>query len=174
MKGLVGKWMWMDGLGMKNRTNGLNFLLVGCFDLASLHSLYSYVFFSLLLFVLCSGIVYIYQDCCSSLYTAMTCHSGDSFDYEDSYLNIKNQHHPSFLLSSLSCLHLSPFRHASANCTCLPPEYLSLTLDAQSIPIYLLAIYSTPNLSKSPALPNQVAGALTPTPSSSIPNPSAL
>lgn len=47
MKGLVGKWMWMDGLGMKqNRTNGLGFLLVGCFDLASLHSLYSYVFFS--------------------------------------------------------------------------------------------------------------------------------
>lgn len=45
MKGLVGKWMWMDGLGMKqNRTNGLGFLLVGCFDLAPLHSLYSYVF----------------------------------------------------------------------------------------------------------------------------------
>lgn len=92
------------------------------------------MFFFLLLFVLCSRIVYIYQDCCSSLYTAMTCHSGDSFDYEDSYLNIKNQHHPSFLLSSLLCLHLSPFLHASANCTCLPPDYLSLTLDAQYIP----------------------------------------
>lgn len=68
---------------IQNRTNGLGFLLVGCFDLASLHSLYSYVFF-LLLFVLCSGIVYIYQDCFLLYpYTAMTCHSGDSFDYED-------------------------------------------------------------------------------------------
>ena len=53
--------MDVDGDGwsgmIQNRTNGLGFLLVGCFDLASLHSLYSYVFF-LLLFVLCSGIVY--------------------------------------------------------------------------------------------------------------------
>lgn len=42
--------MDVDGDGwsgmIQNRTNGLGFLLVGCFDLASLHSLYSYVVFS--------------------------------------------------------------------------------------------------------------------------------
>lgn len=49
-----------------------------------LYTLYILMFFFLLLFVLCSGIVYIYQDCFLLYpYTAMTCHSGDSFDYED-------------------------------------------------------------------------------------------
>lgn len=85
MKGLVGKWMWTDGLGMKqNRTNGLGFLLVGCFDLAPLHSLYSYVFCFFCYLFYAAELSIIYQDCFLLYpYTAMTCHSGDSFDYED-------------------------------------------------------------------------------------------
>jgi len=44
--------MWMDGLGMKqNRTNGLGFLLVGCFDLAPFTLSIFLCFFFLLLFV---------------------------------------------------------------------------------------------------------------------------